>query len=50
MDNIVKILGHYAESGPMIFIYTNYLAAFGIRYLMNMHESNYYFDPLNKGL
>lgn len=52
MDNIVKILAFYGEPNPTLFIYTNYLASVGIRYLLNMTENNkdQYYDPVSKGL
>lgn len=52
MDNIVKILAFYGEPSPTLFIYTNYLASVGIRYLLNMTENNkdQYYDPVSKGL
>lgn len=49
-ENIIKIYGNYADE-PTLIIYTNYLAAFGIQYLLNMNEKdkNCYYDPLSKG-
>lgn len=51
IDNVVKVLGYYGEPVPTIFIYTTHLAAVGIRFLLNMNESNasYYYDPLSEG-
>ena len=49
MENIVKILAFYGDN-PLIIVYTNHLAAFGIQYLLNMKEGDKnYYDPLNKG-
>lgn len=48
MENIVKILAFYGDN-PLIIVYTNHLAAFGIQYLLNMKEGDKnYYDPLNK--
>lgn len=50
MDNIVKILGCYADEYVTLLIYTNYLAAAGIQHLLKMKENtNYFYNPLSKG-
>lgn len=50
MENLVKVLIHFAKSMPVLFFYTNVSTGLRIRDLLGMQDpKGPYFDPAGKG-